>query len=671
MENGKLDPRPRPGALVNQRGVLRNIPVRAIAFYLPQYHPIPENDAWWGVGFTEWTNVVRARPQFTGHEQPHLPGELGFYDLRLPEVRERQAALARANGIYGFCYHYYWFGGRRLLERPLDEVHRLGTPDLPFCVSWANENWSRRWDGGEDEVLIAQAHSPSDDEALLRSLLPLFKDKRYIRVGERPLFLVYRPDILPDAADTIARWRAICTSEGLAEPYFVGAQSFGTGDPTVLGFDAAVEFPPHGFSDADIPDSFQTSHPSFNGRVFDYEKFARRAVVRPPCEYTRFRTVMPSWDNTPRRKSSGSIFVGSSPRLYEWWLGSAVALAQHELPDDRRLVFINAWNEWGEGCHLEPDERYGDAYLRATRTVLTAANTSSLTPLVSVVVPTCDRARMLCEGLQTIVEQTYDNIEIIIVDAGSRDETVHVLKSFCARYAGHRIRVMHTTNGSVFTALNDGIRAAEGKYVALFEDGGRFNPDRLLRVVYALRGARARFAFSACTYIDSSGQPVGPDDPLATTLRRKQRRIVDFPSLGYALLDFNVTVSAGNFFFERSLFEDVGDFAELRHRYDWDWALRTLRFGDPLFIDSVLYEHRFYHAHERDSLDHLANLETASVLSRFFAADPDVDEAPPGYPGRRNFGDYHEQFIREHGYSRYLPKDFAHPAEANDASDIA
>ena len=656
---------------MNQAAVLRGIPVRAIAFYLPQYHPIPENDAWWGSGFTEWTNVVRAQPQFTGHEQPHLPGELGFYDLRIPEVRERQAALARANGIYGFCYHYYWFGGRRLLERPLDEVHRLGTPDLPFCVCWANENWSRRWDGSEDEVLIAQAHSPSDDEALLRSLMPLFADQRYIRVGDRPLFVVYRPDLLRHAADTIARWRAICTSRGLAEPYFVGAQSFGMRDPTVLGFDAAVEFPPHGFSAADLADSPPACHPLFNGSVYDYEKFARRAVAQPPCEFTRFRTVMPSWDNTARRKNSGNVFVGSSPRLYEWWLRSAVAQAQHELPDDRRFVFINAWNEWGEGCHLEPDERYGDAYLRATRKVLAVASTSSDAPLVSVVVPTYNRAQMLREGLQTIVEQTYDNIEIIVVDDGSRDETVHVLQSFRARYPGHRIRVIHNACRGIPTALNDGIRAAEGEYVALFEDANRFSPNRILMLLSALRGARARFAFSGFASINLSGQPVPSDHPPAMALREKQRRVADFPSLGYALLDYDVTGGTGTFFFERSLFDDVGDFAGLRRSYGWDWALRTLRFGDPLFVDGELYAHRFYHAHERDSLEHLADLETAAVLSRFFAEDPDVDKAPPGYPSRRNFGDYHEQFVREHGYSRYVVERFGHDAEANDVSDTA
>lgn len=360
--------------------IIPGVPVRAIAFYLPQFHPIPENDAWWGRGFTEWTNVVRARPRFAGHEQPQLPGELGFYDLRVPEVREEQARMARAAGIEGFCYHYYWFGGRRLLERPLDEVSRFGTPDFPFCVCWANENWTRRWDGGDNEVLIEQTHAAHYDEPLMQALFPLFDDKRYIRVDGRPLFVVYRATIVPDVAATTARWREICMANGFPNPYLVAAQSFGLDDPTPLGFDAAVEFPPHGIGDEDLMDDVEGLDPSFSGGVFDYRKFARRFATRPVSDFTRFRCVIPGWDNTARMKDGGAVLHGSGPAAYEWWLRFAVGSAQRELWGDERLVFINAWNEWGEGCHLEPDDRHGDAFLRVTARVLAEAGARAAYP---------------------------------------------------------------------------------------------------------------------------------------------------------------------------------------------------------------------------------------------------------------------------------------------------
>jgi hypothetical protein len=348
--------------------------LKLLAFYLPQFHPIPENDQWWGRGFTEWTNVSRAVPQFVGHYQPRLPGELGFYDLRLVEVQRRQVELARNYGIHGFCFHFYWFGGKRLLERPLEQFVADPSLDFPFCVCWANENWSRRWDGSEHEVLIAQEHSPEDDLALITELSKLFADRRYVRVGGKPLLVVYRVDILPDAAATAERWRERCRELGVGEIFLVAAQSFGIDDPRPFGFDAAVEFPPHGAQAVQpITSTIEVLNPSFAGHIFSFDAFADlfKRIRRPPA-YPLFRTVCPSWDNTARVLERGHVYHGSTPGSYRDWLLAACRFADAHPVSGEKIVFINAWNEWSEGAHLEPDRRYGHAYLEATREVLSA-----------------------------------------------------------------------------------------------------------------------------------------------------------------------------------------------------------------------------------------------------------------------------------------------------------
>lgn len=347
--------------------------VRAIAFYLPQFHPIPENDAWWGRGFTEWTNVSKARPNFAGHYQPHVPADLGFYDLRVQETRIEQARLARNAGIHAFCYYYYWFAGKRLLYRPQDEMLASGEPDFPFCVCWANENWTRAWDGKSSEVLIGQEHSEADSRGFIRSLFPCFRDPRYVRVNGRPLLLIYRIDIIPDLGATVDLWRRECADAGIPDPYLAAVQSFGIGDPTPYGFDAAVEFPPHGTDMAwncNARYQGELLNPRFTGNIVDIRRVIEVASRRELPSYPLFRGVMPAWDNTARRQDTGLIFVESSPERYEAWLRDTVEQTRGRLSGDERLIFINAWNEWGEGCHLEPDERYGHAFLDATRRAL-------------------------------------------------------------------------------------------------------------------------------------------------------------------------------------------------------------------------------------------------------------------------------------------------------------
>lgn len=350
-------------------------PVRVIAFYLPQFHPIPENDEWWGQDFTEWSNVRPAEPQFIGHHQPHVPDTLGYYDLRDTAVQHRQIELARLYGVEGFCFYFYWFGGKRLLEKPLENWLEDKRLDMPFCVCWANENWSRRWDGMDQEILIAQDHSPQDDLAFIAEVAPYLRDPRYIRINGKPLLLVYRPSLLPAAAETARRWRTWCRENGIGEIFLAYTQSFESVPPHRYGFDAAVEFPPNNSAPPNVTHTVTPLHEDFATTVYDWSVFPQRSETYSPRKYKLFRSVCPGWDNTARRKRGGTVFINNTPALYSRWLGNAIedTLTHVEEPSER-LVFVNAWNEWAEGAHLEPDSVHGHAYLQATRDALEAAN---------------------------------------------------------------------------------------------------------------------------------------------------------------------------------------------------------------------------------------------------------------------------------------------------------
>ncbi|MGE3509529.1 MAG: glycoside hydrolase family 99-like domain-containing protein [Vicinamibacterales bacterium] len=358
--------------------------IRAIAFYLPQFHPIAENDRWWGKGFTEWTNVTRGKPQFVGHYQPHLPGELGFYDLRNPDVQRRQIELARMYGIYGFCYHHYWFAGTRLLGRPLEQMLADTTMDFPFCLCWANENWTRRWDGKDQEVLIAQHHSPEDDLAFIRDIEPALRDPRYIRVNGRPLLIVYRPSLLPDARATAERWRTYCREAGIGDLYLVSTMAFERTDPTEFGFDAATEFSPNNLGVPALAHDVVPLNPDFQGTVYDYQYLVDYSRTFQPPDYTLFRSATPMWDNEARRPGRGTAFAHASPALYRETLENACHYADEHPGPDQPFVFINAWNEWAEGAHLEPDRRYGYAFLQATADALRRFPASARQPIVCV-----------------------------------------------------------------------------------------------------------------------------------------------------------------------------------------------------------------------------------------------------------------------------------------------
>lgn len=360
---------------------------RLIAFNLPQFHPTPENDAWWGKGFTEWTNVTKARPVFRGHYQPHLPADLGFYDLRLPEAREQQASLAREYGIGGFCYYHYWFGGKRLLNRPVDEILASKTPDFPFCLCWANQTWSRTWLGEERDILIEQTYSDEDDRAHALWLSSVFRDERYIRVDGRPVFLFYNVPHHPEPQRFCRYLKEETIRACGVEPYLVGTDSHCPFvDTRTYGLDTTLHFEPQLSS---LPECFSdrwslerlkrnAKHNIFSGtmKVYDYAE-ARALMNLVPMDFPYVPCVLVGWDNTPRRGARGSVLINSSPAAFENELTSAL-LQWKKTPRQDDLVFLNGWNEWAEGNHLEPDSRFGLGYLEAVRNAL--VNTGSIDP---------------------------------------------------------------------------------------------------------------------------------------------------------------------------------------------------------------------------------------------------------------------------------------------------
>ncbi|HUC17010.1 MAG TPA: glycoside hydrolase family 99-like domain-containing protein [Acetobacteraceae bacterium] len=343
---------------------------RLLAFYLPQFHPIAENDAAHGAGFTEWNNVIAGKPLFKGHYQPRQPGELGYYDLRSIEVMRAQVQLARTHGITGFCFYHYYFKGKRLLYRPIENFIASDI-DMPFCFLWANENWSKRWDGGDQEVIITQLHSREDDLVFLRGLYPIFDDRRYVRVDGRPLLLIYKQHLFPDIAETTERWRREAERAGYPGIYLVMVDDWlpHATNPRALGFDAAYEIPsiivPQ---NAEISDHARFAFTGeFDGRIIDYHKFAEFHANRPFPEYKRFKTVMAPWDNTARYQSRAMVHVNTDNDTYRLWITKAYLDTYRRYAGEERLMFLHSWNEWCEGTYIEPDGRHGRRYLEETR----------------------------------------------------------------------------------------------------------------------------------------------------------------------------------------------------------------------------------------------------------------------------------------------------------------
>ncbi len=353
---------------------------KLIAFYLPQYHSIKENDDIHGKGFTDWLNVAKATSLCNGHRQPQLPIDVGFYDLSHVDVMYRQVELAKKYGIYGFCFHYYWFSGRRVLEKPIMNFLHNKDLELPFCLCWANENWSKLWDGGDKEVFIKQDLNDNDFQGFFDDILPFFSDERYIKINNKPLLIIYKTHTLNE--DVLKRF-IVFMNETAKKHGFDGVYLLTTNsweyDASLakkaeeLGFDATMEFPPHGliFGKGKQIEDYQIKtdiyDKKFQGMVIDMNKIINEKIYKTNA---KFKGLFPSWDNSPRKCHTGCFLMQTSINDYKKWLEDTIYDTKMNNSKDEQFIFINAWNEWAEGAHLEPDHKTGYAYLQATKDVL-------------------------------------------------------------------------------------------------------------------------------------------------------------------------------------------------------------------------------------------------------------------------------------------------------------
>lgn len=598
-------------------------PARLIAFYLPQFHPIPENDAWWGRGFTEWTNVVRAAPLFPGHYQPHLPADLGFYDLRLPEARQAQADLAREYGIHGFCYYHYWFNGKLLLERPLEGVLNSGEPDFPFCICWANENWTRAWDGLDREMLTKQRYSAEDDLTHIRWMARALLDPRYIRVDGKPLVLIYRVSQLPSPTRTADIWRSEARSLGIGELFLASVDSLRDDrlDPTRQGFDATVEFQPDWLNLGGAAERRTADGTD----IYDYARVAERMRLKPEPTHRAFKCVVSGWDNTPRRKRSGVVLADSTPELYQHWLEHALQ-ASRPTAGGHRIVFINAWNEWAEGAHLEPCQKWGRAYLEATRAALVRTKPLILSPppaitleeaarqrRLTVCIPTYNGSRYLSESISSVLAQSFSDFELLIVDDGSTDATREVAQ----RFNDPRIRCVW---GDIRLGLvgnwNRALALCRSEYVCLFHQDDVMAPDNLRqKVAFLDEHPTAGIVHSNVAQIGPAGETLSEwwyfkPDPADAGLQRG----LDFFS---RLIGGPNIVCCPSVVLRASCVTELGAFdPALPFTTDLEMWLRIALFHDVGYLVEPLVKYRRHAANETNNFLAVKELEHRYAAKR-------------------------------------------------------
>jgi glycosyltransferase involved in cell wall biosynthesis len=523
-------------------------------------------------------------------------------------------------------------------------------------VCWANENWTRRWDGLDQEILMAQRYSAKDCLAFLEDLYPLFRDRRYVRVDGRPLLLVYKIHDIPDVTGVVARWRDAARASGIGELYLAGVQHTVEDDPTRLGFDAAVEFPPIGNSAENVTARVLDQTSTFRGQVFDYRSLAAHYLALQPPTFRQFRGVTPMWDNTARRGQNASIITGSSPEVFRLWLEHVLRQTKFRQEGDERLVFVNAWNEWAEGNHLEPDVRYGRRYLEAVRDARAVElelsperpafaeverATATLTmsgglaiertgyddrvgapgERVSIVMPVYNHARYLERTLASIAAQTLAPAELVAVDDGSYDDSAQIIAAF-ARTAAFPVTLARQANAGAHEALNRGMALAREATVALINSDDVFAPSRLAVMTQVLDG-QTLLAFSDTDLIDDADAPAS--GAYAKMLRERIDAAATLPDILHALIAHNIATSTGNFVFRRSLLARIGGFAPLVMCHDWDFVLAATYATRVAFVRQRLYRYRLHGGNAFRGLRLAGHREGELVLGRFFA---DLDNHP-------------------------------------------
>ncbi len=485
-----------------------------IAFYLPQFHPIDENDNFWGKGFTEWRQLFKSVSKFPGHYQPRIPRDLGFYDLNQLSAFRKQVEMALKSGIGGFSYYYYWFNKKRVLEKPI-ELMLNSDIEMPFMLIWANENWTRTWDGAESQVLLRQDYRQEDDEALVDDWVRHFNDRRYIKLNQRPFFVIYNPKNIPDAKNTIERWRRMISKKIRIEPLIFMAQTFGELDPYKYGLDGALEFPPHKLSQnlqgREMPDSYS---PDFKGRVIEYDDFVDVSLnEQHDVGYPLVKTIVPSWDNDCRRPNRGLTLESSTPLKYQKWLEELINRAFQNPIEDTPIVAINAWNEWAEGAYLEPDVYYGSAYLNSTARAYRDSIQKKRKKFnydehkVSVVFPNFNHSKFLNERINSVLCQTIKPSEIIFLDDCSTDDSIQVAREILSKSGiEYQIIENETNSGCVFKQWIKGIELCSHELIWIAETDDFVDSEFLENLILNFARDDVLVAFGRITCVDVDGE---------------------------------------------------------------------------------------------------------------------------------------------------------------------
>lgn len=624
-----------------------------IAWYrLPAKHPgVPTA----GEMLPEWSAVRAAQPKFAGHEQPQRPGELGYCDVRDAAVREQQAALAREYGVSGFCYVLRFSASDPGLDPTLTAILESGRPDFPFCVCWETTTHPRAeasFDSGNAGA--EPLYGLTQSAALVRALLPLFADRRYLRIDGRPLFVVSSAEALADAPAALALWRAECARAGVGAPFLACCCSATGLVPETLGFDATIEYPPLGGFPRSERARTVALAADFAGDARSYRSYVGQMMSAPRPWHTMFRSVMPGWDETPRAADAPKLFLNANPETFGFWVERAVDQTRLRFAGDQRLLFVRAWNEWDAGCHLEPDARWRRGNLEALRRALrrparitperpswaallqwSAAGggcgaarvvrsesrdqATAEGPRVSVVMPAYNHERYVVQALDSVLAQSYGNLEIIVVDDGSTDATGAILDDYVARCRARSMTVVHQANAGAHEAINHGLALARGEVVALMNSDDLYASSRLERLLTAMDRLGAALAFSATRFIDDQARDVDAHEPYARGLRKAIAEGARAPDPLYLLISQNIAISTGNLVFRRALLEATGGFCAMQVCHDWDFVLAASYATKLAFVDEPLYFYRLHGANTVHGNRVRAVLELEQVQARFFS----------------------------------------------------